>query len=343
MKYLIVLLLAALVCAGGNTGVWHNNTNPGHPSAREGSSSVTFEVSGSEKNWVVFGGHSKGMYYNDVYSLNLADTEPTWKTLDAANSPSPRAFHTSVGMKSSVLVFGGDVKLSVTDNAVYELDLSKEPLKWVNRSATNPPSPRFAHTADVADGKMYVFGGYDGKNILNDVFVYHYESNSWLKLKTSSPPPGRYGHSSALYNNKLYIFGGFTGDKMTNPTNSTWCLDLSTNTWSAVDTKPSSVTGKFPEPRAFATTTLIENKTLWVFGGLQVQDSSWVDTNDVWILAMEGDAWSEAKNIRPNNAPKARHGGVAAVMPGTQAMNVFGGADAQSNTFSDAWYFIVLQ
>jgi hypothetical protein len=33
------------------------------------------------------------------------------------------------------------------------------------------PSPRYAHASAVVGSNLYIFGGYDGNNLLNDLFV----------------------------------------------------------------------------------------------------------------------------------------------------------------------------
>jgi hypothetical protein len=83
---------------------------------------------------------------------------------------------------------------------------------------------------------------------------------------------------------------------------------------------------------------------LWIFGGHTRDENTGkeVVTNDLWVLSMEGHTWSEAINIKPHIAPQPAFGGVTAITPGTQAVNILGGGDSKS-MFDSQWYFIVLQ
>jgi hypothetical protein len=42
------------------------------------------------------------------------------------------------------------------------------------------PKIRFGHTAVVHKSLMYVFGGWDGQDTLNDLNAYDLEKNVWL-------------------------------------------------------------------------------------------------------------------------------------------------------------------
>ena len=73
------------------------------------------------------------------------------------------------------------------------------------------PPARFNHSANIVGGtKMYVFGGWDGKNYFNDVYILDLEIMAWQRPECSGPAPTpRQSHSSILIGNNLVIHGGF--------------------------------------------------------------------------------------------------------------------------------------
>ena len=42
-----------------------------------------------------------------------------------------------------------------------------------------PPSARFGHTAEVYRNDMYVFGGWNGADTLDELYAYSFISNYW--------------------------------------------------------------------------------------------------------------------------------------------------------------------
>jgi hypothetical protein len=68
---------------------------------------------------------------------------------------------------------------------------------------------RFGHTACVYKHFMYVFGGWDGHQTLNDFAVLDLKNQVWLKpSKVQGTVEGRYRHSASATNTALYVFGG---------------------------------------------------------------------------------------------------------------------------------------
>ena len=69
------------------------------------------------------------------------------------------------------------------------------------------------HTATLYKGKLWVFGGYDGKKNHSSLRIFDTEQNVWIKPKKThgNPPMGRNGHTATLVDNKLYIIGGWLG------------------------------------------------------------------------------------------------------------------------------------
>ena len=83
-----------------------------------------------------------------------------------------------------------------------------------------PQTARHLHTvvwSDVADG-VYIFGGYDGGNHLNDLYI---SITAWeALLPAGSIPSARYGHTTVWNDvadsDGFYVFGGKDGGNWLN-------------------------------------------------------------------------------------------------------------------------------
>ena len=81
------------------------------------------------------------------------------------------------------------------------------------------PCGRCGHTMNTYKDSLYVFGGYDGKRWLNDLYQFNTQSLVWSQVTITGPSPQpRQYHASATINNLLYIYGGYNG--------SIWLQDL---------------------------------------------------------------------------------------------------------------------
>ena len=57
---------------------------------------------------------------------------------------------------------------------------------------------------------MIVFGGWNGNDFFNDVYVLDLEIMAWSKPSTTGPAPSpRKGHCSILIGTNLVVHGGF--------------------------------------------------------------------------------------------------------------------------------------
>mmetsp|Transcript_18781 Transcript_18781/g.71073 ORF Transcript_18781/g.71073 Transcript_18781/m.71073 type:complete len:526 (-) Transcript_18781:353-1930(-) len=134
----------------------------------------------------LFGGHDGTRHLNDVYVFDFR--EALWCSLIVNGEPPvPRDSHVSVIHNDSMYVFGGSTGAAMND--FHELNLKKCCWRQIfpekaNRRASDAdgqmslrdgaPKQRFCHAAAVYGGSMYVFGGYDGQNRLNDLVKYKF-------------------------------------------------------------------------------------------------------------------------------------------------------------------------
>lgn len=56
---------------------------------------------------------------------------------------------------------------------------------------------------------MYVFGGWDGNETMNDIQIYNIELHNWRSLSNvKGSIKGRYRHTASANDYAMYVFGG---------------------------------------------------------------------------------------------------------------------------------------
>ena len=191
------------------------------PCARYGHSATTLEKKGKI---VVCGGQDQTVQYNDVFLLDFkADA---WSTPTVTGTPPiVRMKHTANAISDkTILVFGGfnrQVDVRVMADA-YKLELTgDDSVAWSAVTLGGPAGSkgipaRAQHAACVtADMKhMFVFGGYNGEKVTND--LWHFELGSMavrqIGLETPLPEP-RARHSIHIIEGLLHVFGGYDNSK----------------------------------------------------------------------------------------------------------------------------------
>jgi len=161
----------------------------------------------------VFGGGDGIKALNEVYTL---DTESmTWSECKASakegDIPKPRGYHSATLIEGDkILSLGGsDGKECFCDLFVF--DTATE--IWSKKKVLNL-FPRLAHTATLVGSMLFVFGGHDGCEYINEMNLLNLETMEWVKrLTTGDPPSVRGYHTAVLFDSRLWIFGGFDGSK----------------------------------------------------------------------------------------------------------------------------------
>ncbi|KAI3399923.1 hypothetical protein diail_5079 [Diaporthe ilicicola] len=244
------------------------------------------------KKLVVFGGGDGPAYYNEVYVLDTVNFRWTKPRIMGDRVPSKRRAHTACLYKNGIYVFGGGDGVRAL-NDIWRLDvsdLSKMSWKLVSSptdeggsktkspgGSTTPgkdskPKARGYHTANIVDGKLIIFGGSDGGECFNDVWVYDIETHAWK----SAPVSGtfrRLSHTATIVGSYLFVIGGHDGNEYSNDV---LLLNLVQMTWDK-----RKVYGLPPSGRGYHGTVLHDSRLLTIggFDGGEV-------FGDVWILEM---------------------------------------------------------
>ncbi|KAI8393341.1 uncharacterized protein BYT42DRAFT_487417 [Radiomyces spectabilis] len=229
----------------------------------------------------------------------------------------PLRAHTANLIGEQLYVFGGcDIKSCF--NSLYILDM--DTLTWSKpRVSGQIPPPCRAHSCtvvdkDLASGKrsthLYVFGGGDGPNYFNDlyilnigmyettkplsvaeafetVFISHYSTISVDTLTWSKPPmegtipSPRRAHATCLWNDKIIVVGGGDGARALADVHALDISDPAHLRWTQL--KPS---GTPPIARGYHTSNLVKDKLI-VYGGSDGHECF----SDVHILDLVDNRW----------------------------------------------------
>lgn len=143
--------------------------------------------------------------------------------------PPPCRAHTATLVDRRIVIFGGG-EGPVYYDTVYILDTVHRRWQKVEFPADAPhPTTRRAHTAVYYDGKIWVFGGGNGSQALNDVWTLTVncpvEKMSWNKveIRGSKQPGARGYHTANLVRNIMIVVGGSDGRECFSDI---WCLNL---------------------------------------------------------------------------------------------------------------------
>eukprot|EP00434_Breviolum_minutum_P002503 symbB.v1.2.002214.t1/scaffold119.1/size318073/12 len=265
----------------------------------------------------------KLLFFSSLWCLIAAQANE-WEALSPTGSiPVAREFHTAVwsDMADGCFIFGG---IDPDNYALSELYLyRREANTWEALSPTGSiPLARAFHTAvwsDTADG-FFIFGGWNGGQLLNDVYLYRREANTWEKLSpTGSIPIARHGHSAVWSDaaDGFFMFGGFlyAGSRL----NDLYLYRREANTWEEL-----SPTGSIPSARNFHTAVWSDRADgFFIFGG-----SGSNRLNDMYFYSREANTWEALSPTGSIPSAHQKHSAVWSDM--VDGCFIFGGWDGDS-------------
>ncbi|XP_015901923.2 protein GLUTELIN PRECURSOR ACCUMULATION 3 [Ziziphus jujuba] len=182
------------------------------PQPRSGHTAVNI----GKSKVVVFGGLLDKKFLSDIVVYDTDNKlwfqpECSGCGSDGQVGPSPRAFHIAVAIDCNMFIFGGrSGSKRLGDFWVLDTDI----WQWSELTSFGDlPSPRdFAAASAIGNRKIVMYGGWDGKKWLSDVYVMDTMSLEWTELSvTGSIPPPRCGHTVTMVEKRLLVYGGRGG------------------------------------------------------------------------------------------------------------------------------------
>jgi N-acetylneuraminic acid mutarotase len=199
---------------------------------------------------------------------------------------------------------------------------------WSSVSAQGKvPCARSLHTGVGFDNSLYVFGGYDGAQRVNDFYRFNFETYKWSVVVTESLPPSpRDRHISVVYGRSIYIYGGYDGY---NRVNDFYEYDVDRNTWKEV------ISSGPPPSARHSHSSVVYKECMYIFAGYDG-----LYRNDFYKYDFTTNSWESITDGlgTPELWPKPRYRTSACVVG--DRMIIFGGHDGarQLNDFY-SWDF----
>jgi len=168
---------------------------------------------------------------------------------------------------------------------------------WIQVHAKGriPPN-RDSYSEVVYRDAMYCFGGYDGMNMIDELYVFEFSTNKWRKIHhQGTSPTRRSSHSAVVFEDSMFVFGGKSPGYVSLQT--IWKFTFATNEWKEIQPN-----GYLPQPRC-GHTAIVRGKSMFVFGGWNTDEDSFF--GDLNRFDFETNEWSLVHTY--GNPPSPRY------------------------------------
>jgi len=208
--------------------------------------------------------------------------------------------------------------------AAFSLEASGEPLAWKPAEPLLTPQRRCWACLDYAgNGKLLLFGGWDGGTTLRDSWLYDTASGSWRRLPEEKRFPALCQMGSAWIGGSKVLFFGGQDDRYVY--GSLLCYDADADKWTDLTTE----TG--PAYRAKSRLAWDGGDRVMLYGG---DGGERGPLSDTWIYELGKGAWRE---VRTQESPGPRCDYALAHAEGGRFL-LYGGTGGDVDR-SDLWEF----
>jgi len=291
-----------------------------------------------ENHMYMFGGsgnNSNPRSWEAIYIMNCETFE--WERVCPSdpfkgNLPEPRDSHSSTKIGNNMYIFGGS-NGNPPFNDMFAFNFTFRSWNKVNATG-DVPLPREGHSAAaMTDRYIFIYGGWNGKTIYNNYYLFDTMTNIWRKVEpedANQEPAARESHTCCLVKDWFYVFGGQGHNlkKKENYFNDFYKAKLTfTKNMERVSCHWEKVISKNnvnPPHRTSHSATVYKDRYIFIIGGegysVDIKDlKQWGDDkkemysekdfdddkappcfpkNDVWIYDTDSSYWSllEAKN-----------------------------------------------
>eukprot|EP00741_Cyanophora_paradoxa_P008291 tig00001286_g8020.t1 len=230
---------------------------------------------------------------NDLLLLDLDEEKLTWNRLRPGGTPpSARTGHCACRIGHRIYIFGGEDAAGRQLADLHCLDLKS--LAWSEVHVSSPPdfgpTGREEATACTSNNTLFVFGGWDGRQRLDDMYELRVDESVRSQKEVhgaagafvlGAPPSARAAAAHALVGRFLYVHGGYF-DVWQNVADM-HRLNLDAHVWEPVP----YAGGPAPAARHGHTATLV-GRRLFVFGGALAAGKA---LNDLSLFDLDTGTW----------------------------------------------------
>nr|BAN65775.1 kelch repeat/BTB/POZ domain containing protein [Babesia bovis] len=167
-----------------------------------------------------FGGYDGTMCFNDLDCFDPATA--TWTRLSKPNGkkPQPRNAHVMVTDGKLLYMNGGHSGPTHYDD-IYTYNIATHTWTRVDFSGDVTPLAVRGHSACYFNHEIYIFGGFNGEQVFNTLYVFNPRTCAWRRqpmVSEGAPLSRRQRSCMVPLENSVYIFGGFNGREWLNDT-----------------------------------------------------------------------------------------------------------------------------
>jgi len=199
----------------------------------------------------------------------------SWRSIETGEGgPAARSYHVMASHGSCVYLFGGCGAMGRL-NDLYVFDTEQEKWEQLHPAAgSQQPSPRGGPALFATADKVYVFGGFDGKEI-NDFWAYDLATHRWETMADQGNRPTARSVTAfgVLDHHRLFIFGGEVDPSEQGHAgagvfvNETFVFDTSTLTWTKHTPQTNGEAASQPSARGWLAGTGLGDGRFVLFGG----------------------------------------------------------------------------
>ncbi|CAH2095792.1 unnamed protein product [Euphydryas editha] len=274
----------------------------------------------------VLGGRGAGgsVPLRDFWRYCLATGK--WEKLESRGEPPPALQeHTATTHGSKLYVFGGEAGTLSNETPLWIYDTETQMWRKLpgqsgtpaarRRGARAPRAPRAAasaprgrrgHSAHALQDCLLIYGGYkDLIGSTNELWAFHYESESWQAVRTARAGPARHRHAAALHAGRLYVHGGQCDLR---DCADLWHYDTMSRVWTAV-----RAGGRAAPSARSGHAGLRAGAHLYIFGG----EAHGHPTNELWRFHFATETWERI--LESVKWPSARVDSRALLVGGARA------------------------
>lgn len=207
-----------------------------------------------------------------------------WRTVPIRSPPEAiprqRSLHVGVCVGDSFYIFGGyDGATRLND--LHRFDFTSGLWTLISPVNAMAPSPRdrlaaVSHRTD----SIYIWGGYDGSNRVNDLWRFDIPRNCWHSVDSiGAIPSPRHSHNAVEYDGRIYVLFGYDGNYRSDISE----FNILRKTWVGIQAK-----GQIPRAR-YRSASVVYSGKIFTFGGhdgnRHLDDLSCFDlSNQTWTL-----------------------------------------------------------
>ncbi|CAK1580701.1 unnamed protein product [Parnassius mnemosyne] len=255
----------------------------------------------------VLGGRGAGgaVPLKDFWRFSLATGE--WERLESrGDAPPALQEHTATAHENKLYVFGGEAGSSSHETPLWIYDTELQVWRKVPGKPGNvhvrrrgsagergevSPGGRRGHSAHALRDCLLLYGGYmDLRGSTNELWAFHYESESWRLVRGAHAGPARHRHAAALLGARLYVHGGQCDLR---DCADLWHYDIVSRAWTQVRVAGGARGGVRGGARGGAPgarcghAALRAGAHLYVFGG----EARGHATNELWRFHFATETW----------------------------------------------------